>query len=112
MTRDELRRAAGCPARSAGDRAQRQDARRGGPGGRRGYPAPRGSGTGQHERWRTGEGTIRWQCQLAAPGRPARGLAPPEIAQAIAAALDEYRTAGNDGIRDSGARRGGTADRT
>ncbi len=25
----------------------------------------------------TGEGTIGWQCQFAAPGRPARGLAPP-----------------------------------
>ena len=61
----------------------------------------------------TGEGTIRWQCQLAAPGRPARGLAPPEIAQAIAAALDEYRTTGNDGIGDSGTGRGGgTAGRT
>ncbi len=47
------------------------------------------------------------------PDAPPAGWLPPEIAQAIAAALEEYRTIGNDGIRDSAAGRGGgTAGRT
>ena len=60
----------------------------------------------------TGEGTIRWQCQFAAPANPASGLAPPDAAQAIAAALQDYRAAGNGGTRDSSTRQGGTAERT
>src|SRR6266700_6847637 len=47
----------------------------------------------------TDEGTIRWQRQFAAPGNPASGLAPPDAAQAIAAALQEYRAVGNGGTR-------------
>jgi len=49
------------------------------------------------------EGIIRWECPLAAPGSPLGGLAPPRIAQAIAAALDPYRPAAGHGqARDSG----------
>lgn len=47
------------------------------------------------------EGTVRWECLLASPGSAAVGLAPLDIARAIAAALAEYRTAGHDEARDS-----------
>jgi len=61
----------------------------------------------------TGEGTIRWQCQFTAPANPASELAPPDAAQAIAAALQHnYRAADNGGTRDSSTRRRGTAERT
>jgi hypothetical protein len=61
----------------------------------------------------TGEGTIRWQCQFAVPGRPASGLAPPDVAQVIAAALGAYRTTGNGGTPDSqSGQAGGAANRT
>jgi hypothetical protein len=40
------------------------------------------------------EGTIRWECLFASPGSAAGGLAPLDIAQAIATALAEYRIAG------------------
>jgi hypothetical protein len=60
----------------------------------------------------TDEGTIRWQCQFAAPGNPVSGLAPSEVAQAIAAALEQYRATENGGTPDSDTGQGGTADRT
>jgi hypothetical protein len=60
----------------------------------------------------TDEGTIRWQCQFAVPGNPASGLAPPEVAQAIAAALAEHRATERGGTPDSDTGQGATADRT
>jgi hypothetical protein len=40
------------------------------------------------------EGTIQWECLFASPGSPVGGLAPLDIARAIATALAEYRIAG------------------
>ena len=40
------------------------------------------------------EGTIRWECLFASPGSAVGGLAPLDIAQAVATALAEYRIAG------------------
>ena len=40
------------------------------------------------------EGSIRWECLFASPGSAVGGLAPLDIAQAVATALAEYRIAG------------------
>jgi hypothetical protein len=48
------------------------------------------------------EGTIRWECLSASPGSAAGGLAPLDIAQAIATALAEYRIAGQAEAGDTG----------
>ena len=40
------------------------------------------------------EGTIRWECLFASPGSTVGGLAPRDIAQAVATTLAEYRIAG------------------
>ncbi len=46
-------------------------------------------------------GSIHWECFFASPGNPADGLPPRDVAQAITAALAEYRTGGQGG-GDSG----------
>lgn len=54
-------------------------------------------------------GSIHWECFFASPGSSAGGLPPSGVAQAMAAALAEYRTGGQGDAGDS--RPGGAAAR-
>jgi hypothetical protein len=47
-------------------------------------------------------GSIYWECFFTSPGSSAAGLPPRDVAQAITAALVEYRAGGQGGTGDSG----------